>query len=123
MSAKREFRLLTQLGHSQGSCEAEDSLIFSREELSRDDPDGCSIGIDIDFTIDNAMRNKETDGFYEISQTSPACKVGGRTKKQVDTIHICYCFDTTDEIRDLADWLIREADEVDKEKEIMEERE
>lgn len=112
MSAKREFNLFTAI-NSTNDCDAEDILQFSRFESARDDQDsgGGEIGLSISFTIDEASHDE--DNFtYEMYRIGP----NNRKKKKVDTINIAYCIDNTDEIRDLADWLMEQADEIDKEK-------
>lgn len=120
MSGNREFNLFTQYEDAvrQGDFEAEDCLCFSRAELSRGDDGSHWAGLDITFTVDNTHRDEET-GFYEIFQTSSKVSIRDTKREKVDKIRFCYCYSNTDELRDLADWLMREADEIDREKELM----
>lgn len=123
MPQYRKFNLLTYWSRSlrNDNHESEDCLSFRRDELSENDnnDDGGEIGINISFKVDNSNRDFNS-GFYEIFRVSSF--LGEEKREKVDNIDICYGLDDTSEIRDLAKWLMREADEIDKEKEISENR-
>jgi len=79
------------------------------------------VGVSIDFTIDEKMHNKN-EGHYEIYHVpSKRLRDMGRKKVKVDHISLTSCIDNTCELRDLGKWLIEQANEIDKEKQILEE--
>ncbi len=111
MSAKRQFNLRVNTEDDK-----EDYLQFERWEPSRsEDPESeqLDMGLSIRFIIDPDYYEKE-DCYYDIHSVIPA---RGRQKKRrhkVNDIRIADNFNEVDDIRDLADWLTEQADEIEQ---------
>ena len=125
MGSRREFNIV----NSGPESDREDILTLSRFELSTNDlieEETGSIGINIYFTINEMFYDKDKESYYEIYRVIPkdiAKRIRKNQKQKTDTINILSAFTDTNEIRNLADWLHEQADEIDKELKRAEEEE
>ena len=97
--------------------DSEDLLTFRRNEMSPSDINEDEVGgIDIYFKPDG---NKEARCcLYEIFRVFSFC--GEEKREKVNEIRVCCGLDDTNDIRDLAAWLLKQADAIDNEKGISE---
>jgi hypothetical protein len=120
MSAIKKFNLVNR---SEDGEEAE-TLTFSRHELSTNNIDQdeiADVGLNISLEI-NPDAYEEDDVHYELFLIKPFLKnVSQETKSKTNFMHILSSITDTKEIRDLADWLHKQADEIDEELSVFEE--
>jgi len=120
MSAIKKFNLVNR----SESGVYKTTLTFSRHELSTNDIDEdeiADVGLDISLKI-NQDAYEEDDTHYELFLIRPSLKnVSQETKSKTDFMHILSSLTDTKEIRDLADWLHKQADEIDEELSVFEE--
>ena len=123
MSAKREFNLFTCYNSSFLGREDEDILEFSINEMPKEDIEGHVPGLDISFIID-PLRIDEDDTYfrYKIIQIPPPnMQKLGCKEVEVDRINMASSIDNTAQIRELGEWLLSIADDIDEQVRICEE--
>jgi hypothetical protein len=120
MSAIREFNLKV----ADDPCEVDDVLCFSKHELSTSDTYDGELGICISLTLDydyyDDTPEDEREG-YEIYRNLAKYSHNKVDKKRVNNMNIATYLNDTEEIRDLGQWLLDQADLIENEKEQLRE--